>query len=269
MDRLFSTWGKEQQAIPADNESLKTKLLAGLDQEISSPVLRRIPWVSVVCAGLAIIALIIKPGSEMLDTTYRATTSSGSDIEPQAQEKSIAGSDYYRGPQPTPPLYYPYDLQVPINDTREFMKMTYRAQIQSRDVNKTGKKIQNLVHSHKGRIDSLATSEDSGSITFVLPATEFDTFQDEINALIPGKMLTETITATNLLPQKQALEAQDKSDKKLLDDVATVYGTVSLRHISAGEAIDLYAGPYWIPGLLLAAAVISYLLFRRRRRISL
>ena len=53
-------------------------------------------------------------------------------------------------------------------------------------------------------------------------------------------------------------------DKALLDDVATVNGTVSIRWISLWEMIQLYLPGYWIPAIFAALAFLSYLRDRRR-----
>ena len=76
--------------------------------------------------------------------------------------------------------------------------------------------------------------------------------------------------------QVRSLEAQikyysdnSKSDlqeqkQEILDDVATVHGTVSLSWISLWDAARLYLPGYWIPTVFAILAFISYLWDRRR-----
>ena len=60
------------------------------------------------------------------------------------------------------------------------------------------------------------------------------------------------------------LEYTNKQDQNLINNVATVNGTISLRLISVWEVLDLYFGPYWLAILLGLIAIISYFFNRRR-----
>ncbi|MEK7583380.1 MAG: hypothetical protein AAB483_03210 [Patescibacteria group bacterium] len=60
-----------------------------------------------------------------------------------------------------------------------------------------------------------------------------------------------------------ALDNTNKQDTKLINNVATVQGTISLQWISVWEVINLYAGPYWLPIILAIAACAAYFNYRR------
>jgi chromosome segregation ATPase len=56
----------------------------------------------------------------------------------------------------------------------------------------------------------------------------------------------------------------EKQDQRLLDNVATVSGSIVVRWISVWDTIGLYLPSYWPSLVLLAAAVAAYLFHRRR-----
>src|SRR3989344_2329934 len=58
--------------------------------------------------------------------------------------------------------------------------------------------------------------------------------------------------------------AVEKQDTALMDDVATVSGSVSIQWISLWEMAQLYLPGYWIPAIFAALSFLSYLWDRRR-----
>jgi chromosome segregation ATPase len=60
---------------------------------------------------------------------------------------------------------------------------------------------------------------------------------------------------------QKAVETQDKA---LLDNVATVNGTVSIQFISLWDVIRLYLPGYWIPFIFAVLSFISFLWDRKR-----
>lgn len=58
--------------------------------------------------------------------------------------------------------------------------------------------------------------------------------------------------------------AVQKQDTALMDNVATVSGSVSIRWISLWEMTQLYLPGYWIPGIFAVLTLCSYLWDRRR-----
>lgn len=110
-------------------------------------------------------------------------------------------------------IYYPeYNNGQPnITDTREFNKVSYSAEIKSRDVSDTVRDVKGAVREVEGRIDSENESDKYGSVSFVVPKSKFDAFRDEIESITHKKFIIETITSQNLLSQKQGIEKQINS----------------------------------------------------------
>ncbi len=108
--------------------------------------------------------------------------------------------DYYRGG-------YGYG-QPDITDTREFLKLSYNAQIKSLDVSKTIRDVKGAVREVEGRIDGEQSSEKNGYVSFVVPKARFDEFRDTVESITNKKLYTENVSSQNLLNQKQGIEQQ-------------------------------------------------------------
>ena len=261
--------------------------------------------------------------------------------------------------------YYPYpypNQEVPVTDTREFLKVNYNASMQARDVQGLTRRVETTVRGFDGRVDQESSSPRSGYVSFVVPASKYDAFRTELESLVGSRFLTVNISSQNLLPQKQSIEEQQKqadatlADYKaarqrlvnthtstvrslqaqidadvqelaslraqtqtydiqiriqslsnefstlraqlanentsysvqlknadaniknaqdwqtavqkqgtaLMDNVATVSGSVSIRWISLWEMAQLYLPGYWIPFIFAVLAFCSYLWDRRR-----
>lgn len=89
-----------------------------------------------------------------------------------------------------------------------------------------------------------------------LAASQDEQEQISLRARIASLNAQINTTQTNLANT-------NKQNQNLLNNVATVNGTISLQWISIWEIISLYAGPYWLPILLAIAAVLAYLNHRR------
>ncbi len=253
---IFTSWGKAQQQLPLRNEILKQEVLERLNRlpELSGSTAKsRLPWISFALAGLAVITLILQPASKPSPTTTISSQSYDS-VAPMELAGATMKSEISIG-------RVEYD-SIPVSDNRELLKTTYTARVQARQVDETGRQIQKLIHQFDGRIDTLSISETSGYITFVLPSDKLESFQNEINELIPGKLLKETISAQNLLSEQKKIESLDpkqkEEERKLAESIATVTGSVSLDHVSSWDLVGIYAGPYWLPLALLAAALLAY-----------
>ena len=249
----FTTGGKAQRQSPDRNEALKQEVVERLNRlpELSGPTAKsKLPWLSFALAGLAVITLIFQPSLQSSQSPIVSTRS----YESGALSETSIARDYY--PMP------PYNESIPVSDRREFLKTTYHAQIQTRQVDETALLSQRLIRQFDGRIDSLTISEQSGYISFALPSENLGAFQTEVSEMVPDKFITETINAQNLLPQQKKIESQDPKDKeaerKLAENVETVQGSIALEHITSWESLTLYAGPYWIPLILAVLAVFAY-----------
>lgn len=110
------------------------------------------------------------------------------------------------------PNSYPYQNGTPdITDTREFLKTSYSAQIQTKDVADKVRDVKNAVRDVDGRIDNFSSSEKYGYVSFVVPKDKFDDFKDEVELLVHKKLYTENVSSQNLLGQKQGIEEQKSS----------------------------------------------------------
>jgi len=127
-----------------------------------------------------------------------------------------------------PPDYY--GGQPTINDTREFLKTNYSAQIQTRDVSGVVRDVKNAVAGADGRVDSINSSEKYGYINFVVAKSKFDSFKEEIESLVHKKLYTENVSSENLLGQKQGIEEQANSITKSLADLEKSKKDLDARH---------------------------------------
>jgi predicted nuclease with TOPRIM domain len=100
--------------------------------------------------------------------------------------------------------------------------------------------------------------------------------QGQFNAL-KAQLNTEN---TNYVSQLNSLDTQmqeatkkieliKNQDQALLDNVATISGTIALSHINWWSFLTVYVPAYWLALLLLAAAIIVYWRQRRRTHILL
>jgi hypothetical protein len=105
--------------------------------------------------------------------------------------------------------YMPYPQNDPsYKDTREFLKTNYNAQINTRDVSDIVRDVKGAVRDAEGRVDGTSSSEEYGYVSFVVPKSKFDGFKDEIESLVHEKLIVVAETSTNLLGQKQSIEAR-------------------------------------------------------------
>ena len=139
---------------------------------------------------------------------------------------------------------------------------------------------QSLVSAHASTVASLQAQIDTDTAELARLRAQTPTYdiQVQIQALSDGlaslkaRLTNENASYAAQLKNADAniKYAQDwqsavkTQDKALLDDVATVNGTVSIRWISLWEMIQLYLPGYWIPAIFAALAFLSYLRDRRR-----
>ncbi|MDO8575825.1 MAG: DUF4349 domain-containing protein [bacterium] len=345
--------------------------------QVSHP--RRVSWLTIVLALLAVgtFLAIAQPNAQyyvpqMMDGLLLGPgpkISSTDPIVPQGIQVDYAESSYaptsVQGSMMDSRAYYPYPYpspDVPVTDTREFLKVNYNASMQTRDVQGLTRRVETTVRGYDGRVDQESSSPQSGYVSFVVPASKYEAFRTELEALVGSRFLTVNVSSQNLLPQKQSIEEQQKQadsnladqkaarqklvnahastvrslqsridadtqelislraqtqtydiqvqiqsltndlltlraqlgnenasysaqlknadaniknaqdwqtavqkqDTALMDNVATVSGSVSLRWISLWEMAQLYLPGYWIPFIFAVLAFLSYLSDRRR-----
>lgn len=232
IQEILTKWGQSERKFPSNYERLKDDLIRKLSlnklQPARAQMSSRIPWLSVAFAGLAVLVLLITPAK-----LTRFTPIAKNDTSSVATDNSI-----YNLSTPTPetiqkytPGYYPPPgSEIPTNDSREFLKTDYRATIRTREVQELAQKIQIMVKGFGGRVDSVASSNRWGSISFVVPLNQFETFKTSLKGLVWSKLITEEIDSENLLPQKQSIENQKKEFQTTLEQLKIERGQLVASH---------------------------------------
>src|SRR3989344_4905809 len=327
---------------------------------------RRISWLTIILALLAIVTFLAIFGSGMqyaipMRTGIGVMENSGSSGAAPMMDNSVSSAPAQGKADSS--LYYPYpDPNIPVTDTREFLKVYYSASMRTRDVQGLTRRVETTVRGYNGRIDQQSSSPQYGFVSFVVPQSKYDAFRAELEGLVGSRFLTINISSQNLLPQKISIEEQQKQadtaladyktarqkivnahantvrslqsqidadaqelaslraqaptyeiqaqiqavsddltqlrqrlpnektsysvqlknadanikyaedwqtavqkqDTALMDNVATVNGSVSIRWISLWEMAQLYLPGYWIPTIFAVLAFLSYLWDRRR-----
>ena len=132
---------------------------------------------------------------------------------------------------PSMPDYYPYPGDTSsAKDTREFMKVSYGAEIKTRDVKDVMGDVKNAIRDAEGRIDNISETTKYGYVNFVVPKSNFNNFKAEIEAITHEKLYTENSSSTNLLGQKQSIEEQEKSINTSLIDVKNRQKSLTAQH---------------------------------------
>ncbi|MCR4281003.1 MAG: DUF4349 domain-containing protein, partial [Candidatus Kaiserbacteria bacterium] len=143
------------------------------------------------------------------------------------------------------PYPYPYpNPDVPVTDTREFLKVYYNASMQTRDVQGLTRRVVTTVRGYDGRIDNESSSQQYGYVSFVVPQSKFEAFRDELEGLVNSRFLKVNISSQNLLPQKQSIEEQQKQADSALADYKTARQQVVAAHASAVKSLQSQIDTY-------------------------
>ncbi len=350
-----------------------------------TPLSRSFTWrhVSWLTWGLALVALItflaiasppsyyypaMGIGGGVYESAPGAPTGRGGPM--MANDTAVSSGPSAGGGTTGSGMMYPYPYpnpSVPSTDTREFLKVSYNAEMLTRGVQALTRRVETTVRGYDGRIDAESSSPKYGYVSFVVPMSKYEAFRTELEGLVGSRFLTVSINSENLLPEKQSIEEQQKQadtalagyqsarqklvtahtsavgvlqsqidaatrqlsnlqeetpsaevtaqiqvvsdnlaslqarlasennsyttqlaaadaqikygqdwqkavktqDQALLDNVATVSGTVSLRWISLWELALLYLPGYWIPGIFAVLTLLSLYRDRRRFRVTI
>lgn len=194
IEQIFSQWGRKERQLPDNNSVLKSQIL-NQAQPSSLPIKkhRPLPWLSFAFSGLAVLALLVTP----FQPQVRTSTVPGFGV---AEDMSL---NY---PEKQSIIYPPYPGNVPITDSREFLKRYYNSTIKTTDVREMADRVAGIVRTFDGRIDGLSTSKEYGYVTFVVSASKFESLKYEIRNLAGEKFFEENISFQNLLPEKQYIE---------------------------------------------------------------
>lgn len=128
--------------------------------------------------------------------------------------------------------------QTSVKDTREFLKTNYSAAIKTKDVGSVMDRAENAIHKNDGRVDNYNKSDKYGSISFVIPKAKFMEFKTEMESFTHKKLYVETISSTNLLSQKQGIEANGAAIKKTVAGIQADLAQIKKDHVSRMDALN-------------------------------
>src|SRR3990172_9364400 len=114
---------------------------------------RHVSWLTIIFALLAIISFIAISSPDVRRYAVLPMETGVSGVP--TQEK--AGSN----------IYYP-NPNVPVNDTREFLKVYYSAFMRTRDVQGLTRRVETTIRGYGGRIDQESSSPQYWDVNFSL-----------------------------------------------------------------------------------------------------
>jgi hypothetical protein len=205
-------------------------------------------WLTIILALLAIGTFIAVSGP---DTQYvtpmgmrgGAESSGGGAVSPMAGGVQMMDTGVSNAPVKgmMSPDYYPYPYpnpDVPITDTREFLKIYYSASMRTRDVPALTRRVETTVRGYDGRIDQESSSPKYGYVSFALPQAKYDAFRAELESLVGSRFININISSQNLLSQKVSIEEQQKQADKTLADYKAVRQKIVNAHASIVESLQ-------------------------------
>ncbi len=254
INTLLTTWGKSQEQTPPNNLALKNQLLAHWDT-LPKPYNQKtftFPWLSMAFASLAIILVIAQASpinqtsnftqsdnqfgkspmpnelmqEEIKTKAINEQDSSLSNSAPAlnnnfAKEKLDTSETLARRSHSTfaPDFYLPNPASPPITDNRQFLRTAYSALVKTRHTSKLTTQIQMTIKGLDGRVDTINNLPTSGYISFVIPSSRLENFKQALINLVDKKFVLETITAENLLPEKQSIEKQQTQTSNAINSL--------------------------------------------------
>jgi Domain of unknown function (DUF4349) len=154
-------------------------------------------------------------------------------MESGAQSAPSAGMirpDYYPYPYPNP--------EVPVTDTREFLKVYYNASMQTRDVPALTRRVETTVRGYDGRIDNESSADKYSYVSFALPQSKYDAFRAELEGLVGSRFIKLNISSQNLLSQKVSIEEQQKQADTTLSSYKAARQKIVNAHASALQSLQ-------------------------------
>ncbi|OGH88214.1 MAG: hypothetical protein A3J93_00540 [Candidatus Magasanikbacteria bacterium RIFOXYC2_FULL_42_28] len=226
LSNLLAKWGQSKQQLPVNNDTFKEKVISTLKPGYAPTVApRRFTFVRLSLAsvaGLYAIFLIVSPYVNQKFTAVTSYPESYYDTNMGDLGLGYAATTGL-GEEQTSALYkftdrIDFTNSTPITDTREFLKTGYQAKIKTRKVQQLGGQIQTMVRGYGGRIDSSSLNSKYGNISFVMPKSALESFQNELKGIVSERFLDESTSARNLLSRKQSVEKQTDSTQTQLND---------------------------------------------------
>src|SRR3989338_2639119 len=189
--------------------------------------------------GCYIISMMESGGGVAYTNGTMAVPPTAGDIAVRESSASSAPSPAMMNSKPYSPDRYPYYNQdVPVTDTREFLKVYYSANMRTRDVQGLTRRVVTTVRGYDGRIDQESSSPQYGSVGFVIPQSKYDAFRVELESLVNSRFLTVNVSSQNLLPQKQSIEEQQKQADDTLADYKAARQSIVNAHASAAKSLQ-------------------------------
>ena len=206
---------------------------------------KKVSWLTIILAALAVISFLAISAP---DTRYYmggggVTYSVTSNIAPMVPRATRADYGEYGGSGSAPAMmpykdYYPYQQDVAVTDTREFLKVSYGAQMKTRHVQNLARRVETTVRGYSGRIDQESVSPQSGYISFVVPMSKYENFRSELESLVGTRFLSVNVSSQNLLPQKQSIEEQQKQADTTLAEYKASRQSIISAHTSTVRSLQ-------------------------------
>ncbi len=225
--QMFKEWGLSCRLFPDNNEALKERVISRLT--IPLPRARRsflffLPRPTVVFAILAILALFIDPAK--FYPWSASLTDQSKPLNNVLPESVVQNSGAKRILE-----FYPYPSpEIPVVDSREFMKINYSASMRTRHIEELTRHIQTAVRGFGGRVDGATSSARLGYVSFAVPADHFEAFKEDIGGLVGKRFFSEEIATQNLLPQKRVIEQNKNEIEKKLSDLRANRNSLTRNH---------------------------------------
>ncbi|OHA17734.1 MAG: hypothetical protein A2664_03935 [Candidatus Taylorbacteria bacterium RIFCSPHIGHO2_01_FULL_46_22b] len=199
---------------------------------------RRVSWLTIVLTILAIGTFVAVARPSM---RYAVPMGTSVGVMEDSPNSGVSYPTAAGAPTRDGSLYYPYPYpnpDVPVTDTREFLKVYYNTSMSTRDVQGLTRRVETTVRGYDGRIDQQSSSPKYGSVSFALPQGKYDAFRAELESLVPSRFLTINISSQNLLPQKQNIEEQQKQADTTLSDYKTARQKLVNAHASKVQSLQ-------------------------------
>src|SRR3989344_4018058 len=199
-----------------------------------------VSWLTIVLALLAIVTFFA-----ISDTSVQYVTRMGFGGGVVYSEDKAVPMDSGVTSAPSAgmmrPDYYPYPYpnpDVPVTDTREFLKIYYNASMQTRDVPALTRRVETTVRGYDGRIDNESSAEKYGYVSFALPQAKYDSFSTELEGLVGSRFIKVNISSQNLLSQKVSIEEQQKQADTALADYKATRQKIVNAHASTLQSLQ-------------------------------
>ncbi len=214
------------------------------------PAPHRIPWIAIILGVLAVLAFFqandgrygggIIPmmggyGGARVMYTEETDVAYPSSAPMPPTAVSMGVSYDMMSPQPYP---YPGYSEPNAKDTREFLKVSYGAEMQTRDVQGLVREVERTVRGADGRIDHTSSAREYGYVSFVVPMSKYDALRDELESLVNSRFLKVNISSENLLPQKVSIEEQQKYVETTIADLRDERASLVAGHTRAVASIQ-------------------------------